>query len=193
MPLVWNTWVLHMYSAGGGQSISGNARLRLRSVADTLLAAFRSSTPRKEGGPAAGVANPPVCPREPGLEGRFGYWISQPRTRSVKPPQQLLGKKVMGKEGEGVYTRTRVCTQSLSLWASPGNVTLSAHPHLSSGPTGSCSCLPLATVSRTYGRKYLGALEKVAHASPEAELADTLLWAASGAAAHCIHPSSHGT
>lgn len=33
--------------------------------------------------PAAGVADPPTCPREPGLEGRFGCRISQHRVREA--------------------------------------------------------------------------------------------------------------
>lgn len=80
-------------------------------------------------------------------------------------------------------------------WPSRPVHTEAVDPHLQSSQS---ACLCLASVSSSYGREYLGALEKAAlcmpvlsDTSPEAEVTGTPLWAASGTTAPCIHPSTH--
>lgn len=86
---------------------------------------------------------------------------------SVKPPQQLLGKKVLGREGDGTraHTHTRAHTELVALGLlrkrDPlGPSSLGQWPHAFRAAR-SCSCLCLTSVSSTYGGEYLGALEKV--------------------------------
>lgn len=138
-----------MCNARGGQSTSDSAGPQLRSVSDTFLAVFRSTASYERGrwwslgSPSHWVGRSTnLCKWARAIrEVQLLDFTAQIERGSVKPPQQLLVEEVLSWESDGVHTHTRY-----SLWASPGNMALS--------PSS------LTSVSSTYGKEYLGALEK---------------------------------
>lgn len=105
----------------------------------------------------------------------------------VKPSRQLLGKKLLGREGNGVHTRRRAHAELVALGLTskcdPLGPSSLGQWLYASRVARSCSCWCLTSVITP---EYLGALEKVApcmhaltDASLEAEVIGTLLQAAS--------------
>lgn len=102
--------------------------------------------------PAPGVANPPSCPRDKGAMAGGEVWLQdlivQGERGSVKPPQQLLGKAVLGRQGDGVHTHahTELVTLGLCSQHDPlGPPSFRQWSH-ASGAARSSSCLCLTLV-----------------------------------------------
>lgn len=110
---------IYMCNARGRQIISDSAGPQLRSIAATILAAFRSTTPIQKSlvSPSRWSSRSTNLSKAARARGKVQLLDlrAQGKGGSVEPSQQLLGKKVLGREGNGVHTHTHAPAELVAL------------------------------------------------------------------------------